>query len=565
MSSGWRSAALVAVRAADCGGGALAAVWSWGSGSAAFFALAVLLVACGTPSVEAVNAGSGCVGCHPDAPAGKHALVPCVSCHLGNASGTVAETAHAGLAREPGALDTVDRTCGACHPEEVSRVRTSPMATGRGILGVDRFAFGEAPTPDTEATLADVLASPSPSPADDHARRLCAGCHLGTRKANRDDAVTGGSGCAACHAGASPPGHSTVDSKIPDSRCAGCHSRSARVSLTYAGRVEAPAGDALPDGRHTVATTPDVHAAAGLACIDCHVHTELMGDGVSRAHEEQQVELRCVSCHGAAPAEVKRDDPVTARLPAGDGSAVGARGTPLWNVAAGVLTGKLDGKTHPIPKVTADHAGRGHERLSCQACHSAVAPTCGSCHTAYDPTGTQWDFGAGAEKPGRWVETGAAEALLPPALGVDAAGTIRPAIPGMVATLQGREVRRYALTDPHATRRASRTCADCHRSPVALGLGSGALDPETFRFTPAHPVSGFIDLADDGWTTLGAAVPGEGNRVGARSLNLEEQRKVLRVGVCLRCHEGAAVSTFADLFRRPERCRAPPGWWDQAP
>lgn len=608
MSSGWNSRH-------RAGGRSVLPLWrgrcrvategeGWGSRAAgralAVVLLAVLaLVACdgrgaavGPAGDRAeVEATSGCQTCHADPPAGVHAAVPCTGCHLGDGVAASKEAAHAGMEAEAGALDTVDHTCGTCHPAEVATVRTVPMATGRGIVGVDRFVFGEIPTPDTIETLADTLATPTP--AQEHLRKLCAGCHLGTRKANRDDAVTGGSGCGACHAGPVVGGHSTVDTVVADARCQGCHSRSARISLTYAGLAETgavPAGT-LPDGRAVFHVEPDLHAAAGLGCIDCHGVTDLMGDGTSRAHQDEQVEVRCESCH--APVPVRWADTADAvdkrlgRLRAEDDIvATGIRGTPLWNVvqAEGTwrLTGKLDGRDHVVPIVAPDHAGPGHARLTCAACHAAVAPTCTGCHTSRDPNAAQWDFGLAAETPGAWVEAGPAGTLAPPALGVGADGQIRPAIPGMIATIDNSdmvgivarasgapvkseppaniEVRRFALLDPHATRRPSRSCVDCHRSAVALGLGTGALDVETLRFTPARPVAGSPGLADDGWTTLLAVTPGVGTRVGARSLDASEQRRVLRVGVCLQCH--AAMDPVWGAAPRPERCTLARGWWD---
>lgn len=515
-------------------------------------------MACAAPPATS----AGCGSCHTDPPAGVHAAIPCEACHLGHPELPTREAAHAGMEKEPGALDTVDRTCGVCHPVEVARVRTLPMTTGRGIVGVDRFVFGELPTPDTEQTLADVLHTATPTPAEDHLRRLCAGCHLGTRKDNRDDVIVGGSGCSACHSIPTTSGHSAITAKVPDSQCFGCHSRSSRISLTYAGQVEGACTTQLPDGRTTCATTPDVHQAAGLACIDCHVHTELMGDGVSRAHQEEQVEIRCTSCHGESPAPML-DDPITRRLPHEGIVAAGTRGTPLWNVSATGLTGKLDGRQHPLPRVAPTHAGRGHDRLDCVACHATAAPTCASCHTSYTADDRQYDFGVGHVVPGRWVERGANEGLAPPALGV-LHDRIRPAIPGMVGEINGRATRRFALLDPHSTQRQARTCVDCHRSSVALGLGTGLLDPATFRFTPTTAVPGFPGLAADGWTTLGATTPGEGTRVGARSLNASEQRRILRVGVCLGCHEGTEIERWPSLDKRPGRCELGRGWWNNS-
>lgn len=553
------------------------------------------------PAPEAAVADAGCRACHAGDPGPPHAAIGCVPCHGGDGVATTAAVAHGGLEAEPGALDTVDRTCGTCHADAVARVRTVPMTTGRGMVGVDRWTFGELPTPDTEETLADVLAAPAPTPGQEHLRKLCGGCHLGTRRANRDDAiVAGGSGCGACHAGpraaeaaalAGWPGaepaaaHPRVDARVPDTRCLGCHSRSSRISLSYAGIAEVAGGAvarcedpvAIFDGRPGCREEPDAHARAGLACVDCHLHTEVMGDGVSRAHQEAQLEVTCEACHGPGAKEApwsSVSDVVTAGIvrrrgatPAPDATArLGKRGTPLWNLrateAGWVLRGKDDGRDHPVPPTPSDaaHAQGGHARLTCSACHAAWAPTCSTCHTERDPAGAQWDFGAAAKTAGAWVERGGDFDVAPPALGVRPDGKIAPAIPGMIATLATdppRTVRRFSLLDPHTTARRARACADCHRDGRALGLGTGTLDPEALTFSPR---------ADDGWTTLGAASPGEGTRVGARSLDAAEQRRVLRVGVCLRCHDGgeALWSDFAAArARRPgSACRGPTGWWD---
>ena len=147
----------------------------------------------------------GCVACHSDPkddPGGAHAaaLVGCASCHLGDREASTKEAAHAGMEPEPGALSTVKKTCGSCHAREAERVLTSLMATGRGIVSVDRWAFGEIPEPNTLQSMAEVLAAKAPTPGEDHVRRLCGGCHLGTRKDNRDDAIRGvGSGCSGCY------------------------------------------------------------------------------------------------------------------------------------------------------------------------------------------------------------------------------------------------------------------------------------------------------------------------------------------------------------------------------
>ena len=48
------------------------------------------------------------------------------------------------------------------------------MATGAGLVGVNRFVFGEAESPGGGGSLRAL----GTSPADLHLKDLCAGCHL---------------------------------------------------------------------------------------------------------------------------------------------------------------------------------------------------------------------------------------------------------------------------------------------------------------------------------------------------------------------------------------------------
>lgn len=559
-----------------------------------------------------------CIDCHAtpaEDPGGAHAaaVIGCEPCHLGDPRATTADAAHLGMEPEPGALRTASRTCGRCHARELERVRTSLMATARGIVAVDRWAFGERATRDGDETMADVLAAAHPTPAQDHLRRLCAGCHLGTTRDNRDDAiVAGGSGCGACHSPARPPlpegatllSHPTVDGRVDDGRCLGCHSRSGRISLGYQGLFETsgagidacPEGDrvTLHDGRTGCRAPADVHQRAGMACIDCHLHTELMGDGTAWAHEEQATEVRCESCHGpAASPEGADDSPATATWGAvadaitldllrqrGEVRAAdepvraGRRGTPLWNVRpqpghdGWVLVGKLDGRARPIRATPhdLDHERPGHERLVCAACHDTWAPRCPTCHTSFEEGGTQWDFGTGSEMPGRWHERNEGMSWAPPTLGVNAAGRVVPTMPGMIATLADpgppRSLRLYAAIVPHTTQREARSCLSCHADSIALGLGEGRLelDGDAVRFSPRHVDPDAPDQARDRWVSLFPEHPGDTTRAGGRSLDAAEQRRVLTVGACLVCHapdDALFASTLGPALERLARRRAP--------
>jgi hypothetical protein len=501
-------------------------------------ALVGLLVAWGRETQQGRARGKGperargrverCVACHvrPDEdPGGAHAreALGCASCHLGNPLAFGKDRAHDGMEREPGALATVATTCGqeGCHPREAARVASSPMALASGIVSVDRWAFGEIGSPDGTESMADVLAATHQTPARSHLRKLCAGCHLGTRRANRDDAIPGnGSGCAACHVaprrrGDPPQSHPAVDARVPDDRCLGCHSRSGRIALSYKGLAEiephqlgsgrAPCAEpvALHDGRPACRVESDVHQAAGMSCTDCHLHSELMGDGIRRAHEEEQVEVTCEACHGPVGgggevswSEVtdeitneilrmrKREPPADAR------ARLGRRGTPLWNLlrissssssslspslstSGWTLIRKLDGVVLPVKQTPRDanHSLKGHERLTCSACHAAWAPTCTTCHTAFEAGRSQWDFAAAKETPGAWIERSEGFGWAPPLLGVRADGRIVPAIPGMILDIDARGAdgaltsrRLLASLEPHTTGKKARTCASCHRA-----------------------------------------------------------------------------------------------------
>ncbi|HQR44862.1 MAG TPA: hypothetical protein PK598_02460, partial [Thermoanaerobaculia bacterium] len=257
--------------------------------------------------------------------------------------------------------------------------------------------------------------------------------------------------------------------------------------------------ESLPDGRPACRLTPDVHAAAGMSCVDCHLHTELMGDGTARAHEGEQVEVACESCHGPVRPEgeaawgstrdevtrgilrMRRDDVAPETL-----LRVGRRGTPLWNLRRSAegwrLVRKLDGKVLPVKQTPRDsnHSLKGHERLSCSACHAAWAPLCSSCHTAFDSTGRQWDFGIGRETDGAWRERSEGFSFGPPLLAVRGDGKIVPAMPGMILDIEAKSLalppvsrRLIAALDPHTTGKRARSCESCHRAAPGPDFEAG--------------------------------------------------------------------------------------------
>lgn len=511
-----------------------------------------------------------CLACHrqpEESPGGAHSpeVAGCASCHLGDPGAFDAGRAHRGMEREPGALETVDRTCGrpGCHPDPVRRVRTGLMASARGIVAVDRFALGLQDSPDGSVSMAEVLFREPGDAADRHLRRLCGGCHLGTRKANRDDAVTGvGSGCGACHADSRPPGwrgpHGPVDATVPDRRCLGCHSRSARISLSYAGVAEVRPGDPAADGttfdgRPSRRMPPDRHHEAGMGCTDCHTHRDLMGDGVPWLHQEEAVEVACTDCH-PAPGEDPREtiwalvqDPEVSGIlrrrdqerPPGEPVRLARGGTPLWNLrpswalpsgrrasTAWTLLRKADGAPLPLRPTPEDPTHRRHRSVACQACHAAWVPWCADCHTVAQGEGSQWDFGTGAVRSGRIAESARRFDARPLALAVRW-GRVVPAAPGMEMEVDlsafGGPVARPRLLasfDPHTTGRRARPCGDCH--PSHPSLGNGLVLDESFR----------------------------GTRLGLGPLDSRTRARLAAVGRCLPCHPAGGVVAGGGLDTR---------------
>ncbi len=392
-----------------------------------------------------------------------------------------------------------------------------------------------------------------------------------------------------------PPRHPAISLDIDNSQCFGCHSRSGRISTSYEGWHEmhdppASASDpdrprpsrtrVLEDDRVFERVVPDIHHERGLDCIDCHTANEVMGDGKAHANKRAQLRIVCEDCHsrpGATLASVPsaKLDPESRRIlalrkwteVAGEQRGVGRSGEPLVNVVVDAsgraqMIRKRSGerlKLQPMVAVCAE--GGGHERLSCGSCHSAWAPRCVTCHTSYDPKGEAFDVLLDADVKGAWTEKAGPFVANAPTLGVRRHGapgakeSIETFSPGMIMTVDramkaGSKPdvlfwRLYAHTEPHTTRRESRSCESCHNDPEALGYGRGTLRYEKVAagtgrwwFAPAtapHPSDG---LPADAWIPfLGARNGKVSTSIEARPFSVEEQQRILTVGACLTCHK----------------------------
>lgn len=568
----------------------------------------------------------GCVACHREvaglSPSHDPGALGCFSCHLGDPLAADASRAHRGMVRVPGNLDTAALTCGraGCHDAIAQRVRGSLMASMRGVVAVDRWAFGEQ----RGRNGAEGVGELENSPADTHLRQLCVSCHLGNTKQapGPNGERSRGGGCAACHASYPEKrdyakdrverfAHPGVSVRVGDEACLGCHSRSGRISLGYAGWWESglspgqaqdlPAGSwrAMDDGRVLRRATGDAHHEKGMVCIDCHTAQEVMGDGGAHLHEEQATRVRCETCHreglaASAPfAELPPETRAIARLRWGDAAPSrllleDRTGEPLTNavpLADGTVEvrSKLSGaRLIARPPAASCRALPGHARLSCRSCHEAWVTRCNACHTQWDPSEKRVDFPTGGPRSGAYVEYDAPPSIGPPTLGVlerGGRGEIVPFAPGMILTFNGpdqpappsplpssasgligpktRHLRAFAPVVPHTTARKGLSCAACHRDPEVLGYGKGSLalagegGDRHWRFEPTFQ-AGADGLPADAWIApLDGAATGLSTRDEARPLNREEQERVLRVGACLECHDPAreAIGLYSDFPR----------------
>lgn len=556
---------------------------------------------------------------------GAHApsAIGCVACHGGDGRVLEASAAHRGIVLMPGHLADAAKSCSqaGCHAAILPRVENSIMTTMAGVIAVNRRVLGEAPGPGLPhvAKLGHGVAD---SHLRELCAGCHLGQSKEVRGPVGER--TQGGGCLACHleydakaaealarfeqspkaTREAPKTHPSLTVNPRNAHCFGCHSRSGRFALGYEGWHEMAGrpGEAelrgkrvrrLDDGRTVEFVSADVHHEKGLACIDCHNANEVMGAGAPVAFKREQQRVGCEDCHAAKLASVPAAslDPESAALlrlrgrSLGLGERLGTTrdGDPLVNVVVAAngarLVTKHGAKSLPLKApAAACTQDRAHERLSCNACHAAWAPACVSCHTQYDPADEGFDHVAQQWRPGTWNETSGRFEARPPALGVLREGSVRGAIdtfvPGMVMTFdRNREAgkppdglfrRLYAKLAPHTVRREARSCESCHRDPFALGFGAGALSlaPGAWRFTPDRPPHPADGLPEDAWT--GFLREREGmvsTREGARPFSIEEQRRILAVGECLGCHEGAspgmkrALADPREAFAaRPARC-----------
>ena len=385
------------------------------------------------------SAAYGCLSCHQ----GIEEISPmhkfsCAQCHDGDEQAGDLKGAHAGLVSNPSSLEHSGQKCGPCHADQVKRVQASLMATAAGVVNQTRYLFGAQNKGEKRyaASFTSPL-EPLPEPetsgqaVDDLLRRKCLRCHLQYRGAARYGDYRA-DGCAACHMvyaddglsqsqdraisalmGEARSGARTlargyplvhrIRTDIPVSQCSRCHN-SNYVGADYQGMFERDYPSAYrflsKDGEslrpihgldhHRLA--PDIHFERGLACIDCHVQDELMGDGATHGFAHASLKVECADCHGTpdqSPAAVtvgEKDIRMAAANPRyevspGDRALLAKSGAVLAHVRPldgyWVLTSKATGLKHVIPQL------KGKDIVNHNIPQHIAGMECYSCHAAW--------------------------------------------------------------------------------------------------------------------------------------------------------------------------------------
>lgn len=523
-----------------------------------------------------------CLSCHKDEkldPAHDAQVLGCSPCHLGDALAIDKEKAHKGIVLNPGDLRVVEKTCGVegCHPADIKKVKNSLMATNRGILSTLLYYWGERETQDSDITVEQLLQTGETSLALDYFRKLCATCHLWKQKNDLPGAPEffneKGGGCSACHyilpkgeegltvtsfedpekgSGAEEKKpkkpHPLIVKKIPEENCIRCHNRSGRIGISYTGIFESEgygtpyekgelSSKRLPGDRFYLEIAEDIHHKKGMACIDCHTRDEIMGDGTSYAHYEEQLEISCEICHSENPGTTRK-------------------GKQLTNVAGEpgkyTMLGRVNEKIYPLnPPKKESCAYPGHKRITCEACHSTWVPQCYGCHAKRDASETHLDKLTLKETEGWWEEGRSYIRYEKPMLGVwgDEVVIVTPGCQDVVTLIDkegnvegGFNRFTMAAINPHTTQAKGRECADCHSSPKTLGLGEGTVLKKDGKWEFV-PIDQGVDTLEgrtvgfDNFVTIDGEQLQHGSRDNLRPFNGEELRRILRIGLCLQCHK----------------------------
>ncbi|WP_243371134.1 selenite/tellurite reduction operon c-type cytochrome ExtM [Geotalea sp. SG265] len=559
---------------------------------------------------------STCVSCHRGIEHASASHASCVACHGGNEKARNKDVSHNTMfgPKNPADPEHWERTCGACHAYQLDRVRSNLMYTNTGMIkniqltweGENGRLYGGRGDKVFDAAGREHLlqgVSGLDNLSGELYRKFCSQCHVGIETSGVYSAGHG-SGCTACHfpyndeatyegkdrtvRGKGSYSASHAMEKLPGNQvCYRCHNRSGRIALSYEGLYDGnnglvPTRRGLPGpvmasgGRNLVHIAPDVHAAAGMDCIDCHTSRDVMGDGYAYENMYLQTEISCEDCHGGrrSPRLLalgrENDQPLREsqnyrmQMRHGMRMVLTAKGRPYSNVfyqdGTIYVLGKRSGKLFRSKVITGtpEHAVVGHGRMECYACHSRTVVQCYGCHTTYDKGRMGTDFIRQEETPGRFSEKEDYRMLYPFPLAINQRGRISPVTPGCqtfitvveetglrskneyVARYKGKNQLRFAPFYSHNTGKKAVGCKECHGNPAFLGFGQHVIAGNSIEGTMIcersadKPLDGFLTL-QQGRVKAYSAI----TREKSRPLDGKEVKRTLAVNLCLVCHLGA--------------------------
>ena len=389
-----------------------------------------------------------CVSCHLNNSKMDpvHAFA-CDKCHAGDVLAEDKDEAHKGLIKDPGSLDSVDRTCGKCHAEIAQKVKISPMAISPRMINQTLFAFGlkeclrpvygtvdcegikELPDPssfmknisqtDNTSDLSGNLkqfdiAELTRNLGADLLRRSCLRCHLNTEGSQRAG-ESRGKGCSACHVAYSNttegrPSFHAIVRNAGITACLKCHN-SNHVGSDFVGLYEKDHNRGFKSpvisghqaqsiyGSEQHRLIPDAHYRAGMSCVDCHVLEEIHGTGKPIENLSKNIAISCKGCH------LSHNHP---RLFSdSDGKAVllgnRERNVPVWSA-------------NIVPHNIKSHG----DKLSCSSCHAAWSFQDYGFHLMLDERNEYWKWSINASQNDPQVQsllkyyTGDYAELIPP-------------------------------------------------------------------------------------------------------------------------------------------------------
>lgn len=206
----------------------------------------------------------------------------CESCHKGDPKGADKDRAHAGLIARPSRQP--DATCGACHADEVAKVKTSLHFTVRSYETLMKLRSAHK-WPDVQPVFQQACVSCHAS---------CGDCHVSKAKSARGGLMDGHlflkrgpmeSACGTCHGGRVYPEYTGKNEGFP----ADVHWEKAKMDCLACHPAAQMHGDgtAYPN-RHAVKPKPQ--------CLNCHPNAKAGGSPIEQ-HAVHGDKINCVVCH----------------------------------------------------------------------------------------------------------------------------------------------------------------------------------------------------------------------------------------------------------------------------